>query len=186
MNKEEILQLHNNGEIIVIKNLFNNVLSWLDFIKLIDHVSSKEYNSSNIRKEPISSWNEEFYIRIADVVDPITKRNINNIIPQLDNVLDFFDDIFNEKVNYAECYANLTSNSSIKPAHNDQWTAVAWNCVGSVEWRIYKDVNKDIYKSYIVSPGDVIVIPKGVLHSVVANEPRMSISLGYQSDKNII
>lgn len=186
MNKKEILNLHNNDEVVVIKKIFNDVLNWSDFIKLIDYVSSKKYNSSNIRKEAISIQNKEFYIRISDVIDPITKKNINNIIPQLDCVVDFFDDIFNQKVNYAECYANLTSNSSIKQAHNDQWTAVAWNCVGSVEWRIYNNLDKDIYQSYILNPGDVIVIPKGILHSVVAKEPRMSISLAYNSDKNII
>ena len=74
----------------------------------------------------------------------------------------------------------------IRPPHNDPWISVVWTCIGKIEWRIYKELYDEQYDSYITEPGDILIIPKGVLHSVIPLEPRMSISLAYDSEKNII
>jgi hypothetical protein len=177
---------NNNDEVILIKNLFPDVLDWKDFITLIDFTVSKNHVSSNIRKEKIAEYKEEYYLRFSDVIDPNTKKSTGELFPKLDSVVDFFNDIFEETVNYAESYVNLTSKASIKLPHNDQWTAVIWDCIGKIECRIYKDCNDENYDSYILFAGDAIIIPKGKFHSIVPLEPRFSMSLAYNSDKNII
>ena len=106
------------------------------------------------------------------------QETLDNLFNGLNEVINFFDNVFEEKVNYGECYVNFHSNASIKPAHNDKWTAVVLSCIGNIEWRIF---DKENYTSYITEPGDVIVIPQGVMHSVVPLEPRLSISLAYKT-----
>jgi len=178
MKKEEVLNLHDNKNAFILKNLFNSDYNWEDLFKFLEYASSKNYISSNVREEPIAFYGNELYLRVADIINPNTKKSVNNLFNGLNEVINFFDNVFEEKVNYGECYVNFHSNASIKPAHNDKWTAVVLSCIGNIEWRIF---DKENYTSYITEPGDVIVIPQGVMHSVVPLEPRLSISLAYKT-----
>ena len=184
--KDRNYLINNPTEVLLIKKVFNDVLVWNDFVSLIDFTSTNNYYSSNVRREAIAEYADEFYIRVADIINPNTKKSVGNLFPNLDEVVTFCNELFEEEIDYAECYVNFKRNASVKPAHNDQWIAVAWTCVGKIEWRIYKEPSDKNYDSYITEPGDIIIIPKGVLHSVVPIEPRMSISFGYCSDKNIV
>lgn len=180
--KKEVVNAINNQTVIFIKSLFNKTPSWNQFIQLIDYAESKDYVSSNIRNDAMG-FGGNMYLRIADVFNPITGKNAENIMPELDFVVDFFNNIFDHKSIYSEAYLNFKSNISKTEPHNDDWIAVAWGCEGVTEWQIYNDYfsdkNKEKYDSYMMNPGDIIIIPKGVVHCVVPQEPRASISLAY-------
>ena len=180
--KNKIKKSIENKEIFILRNSFIDVPSWDNFINLIDFVTSEEYVSSGIRKKAIG-YNWDLYTRIADPVDIRTGKNYNNIIPQLDDVIKLFEYIFEEKTPYSECYINFSRHAEKLNPHTDQWTAVSWNCIGQVEWKIY-DMNKNAI-SYILNPGDIIVIPKGVFHSAYPLSPRASISFGYDMNSDI-
>ncbi len=180
--KEEITQAILNEKTIFIKGLFNKTPSWGQFIRLIDYAESNRYVSSDVRSDPIG-FNRDMYLRVADIFNPNTGKSAEEIIPELDNVLDFFNNIFDHKSIYSEAYLNLKTEALKTNPHNDNWTAVAWGCEGKTEWRIYEDsfpnVDEEKYESYIMTPGDIIIIPKGVVHCVIPLEPRASISLAY-------
>ena len=184
--KREIADSLKNNKVYIIKDVFNNTPNWDNFVNFMDLVGQNKYNKTETRTEPFGYNNENKYLRIADCVDPINHKSNGDSIPQLDEVLNILEQIFDEKTKYGEIYINFTSKTKVLSPHNDPWIAVVWSCIGQIDWRIYSDFNLDSQiESYITNPGDIIIIPKGMIHSVVPLTPRASISLAYNSDIDI-
>lgn len=181
--KKKLEDCLKNGETFLIKQAFTNVPDWDQFIKMIDFVDSDEYLGTKTRNEKISMIFQSLYLRVADVFNISQGKNAGNIMPKLDEVIHFCNQIFGTTIKYSEAYINLKTKSEDLKPHFDDWTAVVWGCIGQMEWRIYNDFynKKDEldYVSYIVNPGDIFIVPKGVAHKVIALTPRASISLAY-------
>lgn len=182
---KESLKFLKNNDLILIKGIFTNVPSWDNFIKHIDFVNKKEYIPSNIRENPVGVYSDELYIRVADAIDNDNSNYLKAIFPQLNEILVFCENIFEEKTMYAETYMNLKTDVSVKKPHNDPWIAVGWTCIGNIDWRTYDSFDENSeFKSNFAKPGDLVIIPKGTIHSVVPLEPRASISIAYNIDKH--
>ena len=180
--REQIKVATNNNNVVFLKDAFPVVPDWGTIIDLVDYVGSDDYVTSNTREHNIG-FHRDMYIRASDVVDPNTGRSAKNISPELDTVLDFFNEVFEHDSTYSEAYINLKTRVAESSPHNDGWVAVAWGCIGSIEWRIYPNFypkqDKEDYLTYVTNPGDVIIIPRGVFHMVTPLSPRASISLAY-------
>ena len=100
--KDRNYLIDNPTEILLIKKAFNNVLTWNDFVSLIDFTSTDNYYSSNVRREAIAEYADEFYIRVADIIDPNTKKSVGNLFPNLDEVVTFCNELFEEEIDYFE------------------------------------------------------------------------------------
>lgn len=177
--KEKLKYAFENKQVLVLEKAFSEVPNWENFVDMIEHVDSTNHNSTNTRGDKFGI-HASMYIRIADVFDPVTNRSAGDKIPEFDAVLDFCNNLFEKETTYAEAYINLKTQTEVAVAHNDPWTAVAWTCIGEVEWRIYRDQESksDFYRIF-TNPGDLIIIPQGVMHSVHPVTPRASISLAY-------
>jgi hypothetical protein len=181
---EKIQQLLLENKVVILDGAFKDTPRWDSFIYLIDFLSAEDYSGTEIRKRKLG-LNNDLYLRVADAVDIESQNSTNNLMPELNKVVSYFNTLFKEKTKYSECYLNLTKHCEFKEPHNDQWTAVSWNCQGIVEWRIYKNENNEEYDTFILNPGDVIIVPKYIRHSVIPLTPRASISLAYNMDNNI-
>ena len=70
----------------------------------------------------------------------------------------------------AHSYINII-NSPTFGEHKDIMDVWYWQVKGSTKWTIEKE------KEYILSEGDLIYIPTGVLHNVMPLGPRVGISM---------
>lgn len=92
--------------------------------------------------------------------------HISDRIPEVKSVLDRLNLIT------AHTYLNLTTqNYGGLGRHNDTMDVWYWQCHGITTWKFDHGV-------YVLQPGDLITIPKGVYHEVIPLTPRLGISMG--------
>ena len=85
-------------------------------------------------------------------------------IPKVKIVLD--------KLNLKEAHSYINIiNSPTFGEHKDTMDVWFWQVKGSTKWIIEKE------KEYVLSEGDLIYIPTGVLHNVIPLGPRVGISM---------
>jgi ribosomal protein L16 Arg81 hydroxylase len=103
------------------------------------------------------------------------------------NTMSMLSDIMGKKAGAVKNIMNFVSGDKYY-VHRDTHDVIAWQCIGSVEWRLYKNiedselhtVNPEAeYESIVLKPGDAIFVPKGLAHQVVITEPRASIIFDY-------
>jgi|TARA_R100000081_G_scaffold45108_1_gene21316 mannose-6-phosphate isomerase-like protein (cupin superfamily) len=70
----------------------------------------------------------------------------------------------------AHIYMNLVIENNTFDRHNDDVDVYHWQVQGSSKW-IFDD------SSYILNPGDLIIVPKGEYHKVKPLSPRAGISM---------
>lgn len=74
--------------------------------------------------------------------------------------------------------------------HKDHSEVYSWTWINSVEYRIYEDndypfgqsldIHNQPYESFIIEAGDVLYMPKGIIHQSIINEPRVSLIASIQ------
>lgn len=89
-------------------------------------------------------------------------------IPEVQNVLK------NLNLKIAHLYINILQNSPTFGEHKDVVDVWFWQAKGSTVWVIE---NKE---EYLLEEGDLIYIPKGILHNVIPLGPRAGISMSYE------
>jgi len=75
----------------------------------------------------------------------------------------------------AHLYVSFTEKSKTAGKHRDGAFVWYWQCIGKTEWTIYENDEEHIY---ILSPGDIIYVPRGIYHSVAPLTPRVGVSFG--------
>ena len=172
-------------------SLIKEVPEWKDFIWALD------YKFNNPHKEYVHEPDDGFVFREGLCTDIFM---YNKLDPQFWNVATSIkEEILFEQIKkakevlkdflldewYAKALINFVGKEAALSAHKDPQHVVTWQCIGNVEYRIYEDVDcnfgeaidfRDLkYDSYILSPGDVIYMPKGTIHQAVVFEPRATI-----------
>ena len=74
--------------------------------------------------------------------------------------------------------------------HKDHSEVYSWTWINSIEYRIYEDndypfeqsldIHNQPYESFIIEAGDVLYMPKGIIHQSIINEPRVSLIASIQ------
>ena len=118
--------------------------------------------------------NEDSHVRLEKYFTIITHTAHHH----LDKVKNFCAEI--EKIENrsgdnidAHMYTGLTSMSESIGEHHDVCEVIFWQCIGRTEWTINRN------DTYVMSPGDCIYIPKGMMHEVKSLSPRMGVSFGF-------
>ena len=78
------------------------------------------------------------------------------------------------KLKEAHLYINILQNSSTFGEHKDTMDVWFWQVKGVTKWVIE---NKE---EYTLEEGDLIYIPKGILHNVIPLGSRAGISMSYE------
>ena len=73
---------------------------------------------------------------------------------------------------------SLTDSEPTTGKHSDPVTVIYWNCIGSVEWTVFSE-SRDY--SFVLEPGDVILVPANMLHEVKSLGPRAAISFMFEA-----
>jgi hypothetical protein len=76
----------------------------------------------------------------------------------------------------AHIYISFLSISNTFGWHNDDTDVFFVQAIGTTLWEVE---HKQDRQSYILTPGDLIYIPKFVMHNTVPKTPRVGISIGF-------
>lgn len=181
------------NEFQYIKNAVPDVPSWESFIKALDYKFNNPHPEFCHEPKEVFIFNQEFCTDIFQYnkldlqfwnVD--SYRSKTSLIKETKNLIEIFKDSAIGEW-YIKCLINLVGKEAALTAHKDDHHVISWQCQGRVEYRIYEDVDCDFgtpidfhnlkYDSYILNPGDVIVMPMGTIHQAVVFEPRATLIL---------
>jgi hypothetical protein len=171
------------------KNIFTETPGWQEFI---DHLNYEYWNSSIPAQianpgQPEIHHNgvcvrQNFYLNVRrpgyDLESLGSSMNICSLVKEAINSLDGAP--LTAFINFVK---QPVENLNI---HYDSKDMAYWQCIGSVEWRVYgkstnenKEANAEKYESYILNPGDFLFVPELTYHAIQVNEPRAAISFGF-------
>jgi len=94
---------------------------------------------------------------------------------QLIETLKYHFDFEGKKLDI-DLYASLTKKG-ITTNHRDNESVILIPTHGKTIYNIYEE-DLNCFESYIVEPGDLLIIPKGIQHSAIPLSPRIVISIG--------
>lgn len=112
------------------------------------------FNDSVLKKEEIKIKPFGFYVSHS-------AHKIERLKPILDDL----------KLSIAHLYINISAQTENFGPHRDPDDVYFWQCQGITRWTIENS------ETYMLEPGDLIIVPKYVLHNVQALTPRIGISM---------
>jgi len=71
----------------------------------------------------------------------------------------------------AHAYATITNSAKSFDMHDDDENTFFWQCIGKTSWEI------EGHGTYIIGPGDLLIIPATIRHKVTSLTPRVGISM---------
>jgi len=197
--KQEFVKALKEKKTLFLKSHIKNSPSWENFIGLINHQYNSptiiegaededifiHHNNKNTYMYSDSKDGRPFSFNLWFIYYKNLSFNGSDKFYDMPYIQDFIADFAPDSF-AAKSIINLAGNEFYGSVHKDPQDVVSWCCVGSVEYRIYEDVpnseygcnidNTDLkYDSYIMEPGDVILVPAGTIHQAICHEPRASI-----------
>lgn len=80
---------------------------------------------------------------------------------------------------------DFLGTNTVNSIHKDYAEVYSWTWLNSVEYRVYEDkdypyeqglgIHDQPYESYVIEAGDVMYMPKGIVHQSVITDPRVSL-----------
>lgn len=174
INKELVAEAINKREAIKFSNVFTNDYSWSNFINFISY-AIKQYNPNAGKtnsKETVGYIN--FWQKLTMTLDNLT----NEYFPELEEKNNFLQSFIDHKAVGKFGAISFTDSEPTTGRHHDPVIVMYWNCVGSVQWNVYPESGE---QSFILNPGDVILVPAETLHEVISLEPRAAISFMFEA-----
>lgn len=186
MNKNEIQEIIKDCNInkthFLFKKMFINTPSWEN---IFEHMSY-EYFRPNINFPDswkiyggIASQRNPFYFQIRDAI----------FYKEYKEVMNFFDDIMNNKTTGGGVFVDLIANNGKVDFHSDPANQFHWQIKGKSTWQFKKMHNDDkeqVDATIEVDEGDVVYLPDGIYHSVVSKSARAGTTFVYQLRKGIV
>jgi len=130
-----------------IKNFDLNVPSWNEVLK--------NFNNSVLNNEEIKHSCLGFFASFnANGI-----KKVKNVMKKL-NTTD------------AHLYINITIKGNTYGNHCDNVDVYFWQCQGQTKW-IFNESNQQ----FLLSKGDLIIVPKGTFHNVIPLTPRVGVSM---------
>lgn len=185
--KAGIAEARKTSKALVLRKVFTEVPTWEEFISHLNH----EYHNNTIPPQVPNPGQAEthingvcirdnFYLNIrrpgADSNDLSSAVNLGHLLREAFGVKDGGPLV---------SFVNFVGNDSPLNIHYDKRDMVYWQCIGTVEWRLYgrhgdiEEADPDVYESYILYPGDLLILPDKIFHAVKADFPRAAVSFGF-------
>jgi mannose-6-phosphate isomerase-like protein (cupin superfamily) len=179
-----IEEARSKGQLAHFPSLFLNVPSWSQFIQHLDY----EFNTPPAVSES-DEWHTVyngvvtkpgFYFHARDVV----RGGEFTFFPEAKDIHDTFNKVYNEYQNQGATFVNIVGNGMKVPLHEDDIDSVFWQCQGNTTWKIFETKDSiDPIQTIVVSPGDVVVVPVGVLHQLNPDVARAAIAFRYNEKR---
>ena len=148
-----------NNTPLVVENAFEILPSWSDIIFDLDF--NVRTNSNSVRDLGNLGAVTHFGENIPKVND--IRKQIHSLRP-------------NESTCSAHVYISFLTMSNTFGWHDDDTDVFYVQAKGKTLWEV--DFNSNITQ-YLLSPGDLIYVPKFVKHNTIPKSPRVGISLGF-------
>ncbi len=190
--KSEINNAKNINKPVLFKGILKDTPDWNYVMKYLD----KKFNEIPNYGEWIN--HDEFLKNKKNQTVPLFKYGALDLqawfinLPECDEMSNIFslDKKHVNQMNFKILIDFLGSgeNNSI---HKDYSEVYSWTWINSVEYKIYKDsseypfeqplsLENEPYESFIIEAGDVLYMPKGIIHQSIINEPRVSLIASIQ------
>lgn len=173
-----------NKSVAHFKGLLLDVPGWDQFIAHLDH----EFNTPPSVGES-DEWHtiyngvvakEGFYFHVRDVA----RGGEYTFFPQARKLSNIFNEVYGEYDNQGATFMNVVGNGMSVPLHEDDIDSVFWQCQGNTTWEIFLTREDEFPVQKIdVTPGDVVVVPVGVLHQLNPNVARAAIAFRYNEKR---
>lgn len=190
--KSEINNAKNTNKPILFKGILKDTPDWNYVMEYLD----KKFNETPNYGEWIN--HNEFLKNKNNETVPMFKYGTFDLqawfinLPECDQMSNIFS--LNEKhvneMNF-KILIDFLGTGEKNSIHKDHSEVYSWTWINSIEYRIYEDKNEypfehslDIhnepYESFIIEAGDVLYMPKGIIHQSIINEPRVSLIASIQ------
>ena len=190
--KSEINNARNINKPFLFKGILKDTPNWNYVMKYLDKKFNEtpNYGESTDHSHFLKNKNNETVPMFKYGAFDLQAWFIN--LPECDQMSRIFS--LNEKnvneMNFKILvdFLGTGENNSI---HKDYSEVYSWTWINSIEYRVYQDKDEypfeqglDLYKepfeSFIIEAGDVLYMPKGVIHQSIINEPRVSLIVSTQ------
>ena len=144
---------------VFVKSAFQDLPTWEDIILNFDYeVNNNRIDVKNFGDLGVATHHGENIPAVNNI-----KKQIQALRP-------------NEKECTAHIYVSFLTKSKNLGAHKDGSDVFYIQALGKTFWEV--DFNRQ-RESYLLEPGDLIYIPKGVVHNPIPKSPRVGISIGF-------
>jgi len=135
------------------------------------------------------SWEEVVDCVNYNVVNDIYMRKLNNLTiilhdasinPKIAKILEVFGKFEPTVPCTAHMYISLSKLSETFGWHKDKGDVVFWQAIGSTKFSVREP---DKLYEYNMQPGDMIYVPRGMMHNTEPMGPRVGISMGLEYGK---
>ena len=169
----------NKDNVVVLTNFFEQDYSWNNFINSIN--DAYDLNDPNNRIEPPKEvvGKINFWQKLTMTLENINETNFPGIQDKVDKLTQLHDTI--AKPTKCTGYFGAVSLTDKEPTtgnHSDPIDVIYCQFVGSVTWTISDETGSE---SHVLNPGDIIYVPKSVMHEVTSLSPRAAISFMFEA-----
>jgi mannose-6-phosphate isomerase-like protein (cupin superfamily) len=208
ITKQDLINATKERKLFLIKDFYKDFPSWKDIDNLYDDVKGSgtlNYNSFGTMVIENDPRILKYYIKAISDISSYYKGN-----PIFLMIIIHFINRNNNKMtnkSLANLFSKFTFDNSkkipeeitIKDDGVDGWPTEAWDPTvhsdaenrffiqgdGQSLWKVFHD-NEELNYEVLLSPGDMVYIPKGLIHSVESMCPRHSVSIAFSDDPEII
>lgn len=170
--KDMLDKAKESNSIVYLPKYFNSNISWGEAIRDIEKASKTE---SDLFPPKVYRGYYQYMMSIPSpyqILDSIMTTVSKEISPEVE--------IW---PSYVQFFANLISENYKTDRHRDNWSAMFLQILGEADWDIFENVDSLTPKeSFTVKPGDLILIPRGVVHQVSVLSPRLSLNMAFPSE----
>jgi hypothetical protein len=187
-----IEQARNDGTYALIKSAYTSVPVWEDFL---DNMN-ESFLTIKHKEKPVDHRLISQDILVYNNLDPVVFNSLalkdTALYSKAEPVFSIIQDLTGRYHSSSKSIINFVGQEIDYWVHIDDNDVISWHCIGTVEWRFYKNIdgleldrsNKENmenaeYESVVLEPGDLLFVPKGLAHQVVIKEPRASLIFMY-------
>jgi len=170
----------NSGKqgVFVVKNFFNEGYYWDNYINSINDAYDLSNPDNRIEptREVVGKVN--FFQKLTMTLDNINEQNFPGLKDKIDKLTQLHETVkpSTKCVGYFGA-VSFTTKEPTTGKHNDPIDVIYAQFVGSVTWIIYDEEGSE---SFDLNPGDVIYVPKSVMHEVTSLTPRAALSFMFE------
>ena len=167
------------GNVVVLNNFFDQDYSWINFINSINDAYDLDDPKNGILfgKEVIGKIN--FFQKLTLTLENINETNFPGIEDKVVKLAQLHEQL--SKSGKSIGYFGAVSFTTKEPTtskHNDPMDVIYAQFIGSVTWTISDEDGSEVH---VLNPGDIIYVPKSVLHEVTSLTPRAAISFMFEA-----
>jgi len=174
----EETRIGQNG-VVVVSKYFEEEYSWNNFINAISDAYDINDPNNKIEgsKEVFGKIN--FWQKLTMTLDNIDEKNFPGIQDKVNKLTQLHNNLKAEtKCTGYFGAVSLTNKEPTTGKHSDPIDVIYCQFVGSVTWTIS---DEDRSESFVLNPGDIIYVPRSVMHEVTSLTPRAAISFMFEA-----